>query len=369
MSGADNHPLHRLLRPAAVGRLFEAFSPLLPGSALVLLEPDGSPVVHRGEWSEPLVAEALDLNWRYTPITETAAVRLYRLLDGGQPLGALVITNPSDSSRPAEQALYFSLSLLCEQGVVNLHATREMAAITEAEVERERLIAELDAFSFTVAHDLKNPIGVIGGYALLLEENVGSFSPEEQKRYLRLIARGADKMNAIIGALLLLAGVRKMDDIDTMPLAMDHIIAEVLERQDNLVREYQAEILLPDGWPLARGYPPWVEEVWVNYVSNALKYGGRPPLIELGGEYMRDGMVRFWVRDNGPGLQPDEQARLFRAFTRLGQIKVEGHGLGLSIVQRIVDKLGGTVGVESKVGQGSLFYFTLPADDRVFQRE
>jgi signal transduction histidine kinase len=73
-----------------------------------------------------------------------------------------------------------------------------------------------------------------------------------------------------------------------------------------------------------------------------------------------DGTVRFWIRDNGPGLTPEEQTRLFTPFTRLDQAHAKGHGLGLSIVRRIVEKLGGQVGVESKVGQGSLFTFTLP---------
>jgi signal transduction histidine kinase len=110
--------------------------------------------------------------------------------------------------------------------------------------------------------------------------------------------------------------------------------------------------------------------VWVNYVSNALKYGGRPPHLEFGGELLpivsnsnviTSRPARFWVKDNGPGLTPEEQARLFTPFERLSQVKVSGHGLGLSIVKRIVEKLGGTVGVESAAGHGSTFYFTLPA--------
>jgi two-component system sensor histidine kinase/response regulator len=113
-------------------------------------------------------------------------------------------------------------------------------------------------------------------------------------------------------------------------------------------------------WPVALGYAPWVEEVWINYLSNAFRYGGRPPRLELGAEAQPDGRVRFWVRDNGAGLTPEDQARLFTPFTRLDQVQVKGHGLGLSIVRRIVEKLGGQVGVESQIGQGSTFSFTLP---------
>jgi signal transduction histidine kinase len=104
----------------------------------------------------------------------------------------------------------------------------------------------------------------------------------------------------------------------------------------------------------------------VNYLSNGLKYGGRPPRIELGADRVEHGpggqpLIRFWIRDNGAGLTPEERAKLFVPFTQLAQVEVEGHGLGLSIVQRIVDKLGGRAGVESEVGRGSLFWFTLPA--------
>jgi predicted aldo/keto reductase-like oxidoreductase len=167
-----------------------------------------------------------------------------------------------------------------------------------------------------------------------------------------------------------------------VPLDMASIVAEAQQRLAYMVEERQAEITLPDTWPVALGYGPWVEEVWVNYLSNALKYGGQPPRVELGassplvppigggappsipsiGGEVSGGMVRFWVRDNGPGFAPEEQAQLFTLFTRLDRIRAKGHGLGLSIVRRIVEKMGGQVGVESEVGRGSVFTFTLPGD-------
>jgi len=110
------------------------------------------------------------------------------------------------------------------------------------------------------------------------------------------------------------------------------------------------------------GHAEWIVEVWANYLSNSIKYGGQPPRVKLGAEVQPNGMVRFWVRDNGPGLSPEEQARLFTPFTRLDQVRAKGHGLGLSIVRRIVEKLGGQVGVESQIGQGSSFFFTLPGE-------
>jgi two-component system sensor histidine kinase/response regulator len=104
-----------------------------------------------------------------------------------------------------------------------------------------------------------------------------------------------------------------------------------------------------------------VEEIWTNYVSNAIKYGGVPPRVEVGASNEGEQIVRFWVRDNGPGLNEQQRQRLFTEFARLEPRRSEGHGLGLSIVQRIAEKLGGRVGCESAPGKGSTFWFTLPA--------
>jgi PAS domain S-box-containing protein len=234
-------------------------------------------------------------------------------------------------------------------------ALRQYAAELEASNE------ELDAFAHTVAHDLKNPLGNLMGSAEILLESYAELSEDQRQLCLRSISRGSERMSNIINALLLLASVRKIEEIAVEPLDMAHIVAEACERLSTLVDEHQAEIVLPETWPEALGYAPWVEEVWVNYVSNAIKYGGRPPRVELGAAVESASTVRFWVRDNGRGISPEDQARLFTPFTRLNQIQVKGYGLGLSIVQRIVEKLGGQVAVESQTGQGSIFSFILPA--------
>ena len=107
------------------------------------------------------------------------------------------------------------------------------------------------------------------------------------------------------------------------------------------------------------------EEIWVNYISNAIKYGGDPPRAELGADREDNGMIRFWIRDNGRGIAPEQQASLFKPFIRLDQAHTTGYGLGLSIVRRIVVRLGGEVGVDSHLGRGSVFFFSLPAHEGV----
>jgi signal transduction histidine kinase len=179
---------------------------------------------------------------------------------------------------------------------------------------------------------------------------------------LRTIARNGHKISSILEELLLLAQVRQVD-VPSTPLDMASVVAEAQQRLADMFDQSQATLLAPSTWPVALGYAAWVEEIWVNYLSNAIKYGGQPPRIELGAQILPDHMLRFWIRDNGGGIAPEEQAQLFKPFTRLDQVRAKGHGLGLSIVHRIADKLGGQAGVESagQPGSGSTFYFTLPA--------
>jgi PAS domain S-box-containing protein len=230
-----------------------------------------------------------------------------------------------------------------------------------AEAERERLIRELDAFAHTVAHDLKSPLQGIIGYASLLAEDGELLSSEDLLHYLGVIEQYGQKMTSIINELLLLASVRKQAEVALGPVEMGPVVASVLIRLDHLIRQMHADIVLPEeGWPPVCGYAPWIEEVWANYISNALKYGGQPPVVMLGAEVLPDRRVRCWVRDNGAGIPPEKTDRLFAEFARLEHMRLEGHGLGLSIVQRIMDRLGGEVGVKNVDGQGSEFSFILP---------
>jgi signal transduction histidine kinase len=235
--------------------------------------------------------------------------------------------------------------------------------LREYAAELETRNRELDAYAHTVAHDLKHPLSLIVGYADVLLSEEGTTTQEVLQVCARGIAGTARKMNSVIDELLLLAEVRKAD-VNMEPLDMGNIINAARKRLQPMIEQHEAEISLPDTWPAVLGHEPWVEQVWVNYLSNAIKYGGERPRIELGTDIDQatrpsGRSVRFWVRDHGPGLTEEEQEQLFTPFTRLGNRRAEGHGLGLSIVQRIVEKLDGEVGVESRPGEGSTFYFTL----------
>ncbi|MCS7178083.1 MAG: ATP-binding protein [Anaerolineae bacterium] len=294
------------------------------------------------------------------------------LMIGEQKLGAVLIGfkqprrfSPDEIARAEYMASHIALAIAKSQALALTH--REIARRKQVEAQlrqyADQLEArneELDAFAQMVAHDLRSLVALIVGYAEMLEDNLPAFSSDALREHLRSIAQYGHKMTDVIDALLKLATVRSQA-VESHPLDMAGIVADVLARVRDQIEHSGAQVILPPTWPVALGYRPWVEEVWFNYISNALKYGGQPPRVELGADYPPDspGMVRFWVQDNGPGLTPEEQGLLFTPFTRLTS-KGEGHGLGLSIVKRIVEKLGGEVSVESEPGRGSRFAFTLP---------
>jgi two-component system sensor histidine kinase/response regulator len=244
--------------------------------------------------------------------------------------------------------------------LVNQELAGRLEELARANAELEARNRELDAFAHTVAHDLKGPVASLVTYGGMLQDGFIEASEDSLQLFLDIILQSGQKMVNIVNELLLLASVRKAEEIEVEPLDMGCIVTGACQRLEGLVEKGQAEIVMPTAWPVAVGRGAWIEEVWVNYLSNAIKYGGQPPRVELGSD-METTTIRFWVRDNGRGLAAEEQARLFTPFERLHQVRAEGHGLGLSIVRRIVEKLGGQVGVDSEEGAGSTFWFRLAA--------
>ncbi|HEX3051730.1 MAG TPA: histidine kinase N-terminal 7TM domain-containing protein [Aggregatilineaceae bacterium] len=280
-------------------------------------------------WTDPPAAEV-------SFASRTVEITVAPLLDPRKQIGGqLVLLHDITERKRAEEAL------------------RRYATDLEASN------AELKAFAHTAAHDLKNPINAMISLGEILLMDLASTIPEESITMLQDLTQRGYKAARIVDDLLMLATVRQ-HDVKRVPVNMGHLIKDVERRLIDLMLEFQPEIREPAVWPVAVGYGPWLEEVWFNYISNAIKYGGRPPIIELGADPLSNGSVRFWVKDNGPGLTPDEQSRLFIPFTRLNEAGIAGHGLGLSIVQRIIQRLDGQVGVESAPDHGSRFYFVLP---------
>lgn len=282
------------------------------------------------------------------------------LISGSLSVQALTIAGVCSVLAP----LLLSSRLIRQQKTIHeknrqLHQLANKFRMANARLVEQN--AQLDAFSYTVAHDLQSPLNAIAGLSRLLEENFTTAPPEMIREHLRMIGRTTDKMNRIVEDLLLLAQVKETEKLPLEPLDMALIVDEAIASVGHAVDEYAAELSIPREWPQAIGYAPWVEQVWINYIGNALKYGGRPPIVRIGATAGKH-TVCFWVQDNGRGLTREQREALFIPFQRLDQQRLKGHGVGLSIVRNIVERLGGEVGVESSAvaGEGCRFYFTLP---------
>jgi PAS domain S-box-containing protein len=241
---------------------------------------------------------------------------------------------------------------------------RAKTAMRQKAAELEVRNIALDEFAHTMAHQVQGLLSQMVGYASYLEMQYGRELDDQFRTAIARIVQSGHKMNNVVSELLLLASIRG-GDVAIEPLNMQRVVAEVLKRLRYQIEQSKVEIYLPESWPVASGYGSWIEEAWVNYISNGIKYGGDPPRLELGSTRMPDGMIRFWVRDNGIGIPEIDQKQLFRPHTRLGPKQVRGEGLGLSIVRRVVARCGGQVGVESHEGEGSLFWFSLPPADGI----
>ncbi|MEM9487804.1 MAG: response regulator, partial [Myxococcota bacterium] len=253
--------------------------------------------------------------------------------------------------------LRFLQKELQEQNAV---LAEEIAQRKASELELQRNVAELrarnnelDTFARAVAHDLRNELAFLIGTAELLADEV-ELPPESAADLDNIIMTGR-RMSDTFQALLLLGQLRH--GAATMrPLNMTDLLSRVRVRLATAIAEKQAEIAEPETWQVTRGYAPWIEEVWLNYISNAIKYGGSPPHIEVGctevaamspapssdtpPEGVGQPAVRYWVRDNGSGVSEELKPLLFGDMIDLEKISNEGYGLGLSIVKQIIEKLG-----------------------------
>jgi PAS domain S-box-containing protein len=263
-----------------------------------------------------------------------------------------------------EFPLEISLSHLhTEAGTLGLAFITDITKRYQAEQELVLRNEELDAFAHTVAHDLKGPLGNIIGFANLLREDIAD-SPPEVRENLEYIEVHAMQMADMIDQLLLLAKLRDTSTV-LKHVSMQPVVQAAMARFEDQIADRQIAVEVAPDLPGARGYAPWLQEVFANLISNAIKYLGEDnpaPQIVIRGE-QQGNRARFEVQDNGVGIALEDQDRLFTEFTRFHESKALGHGLGLSIVRRIVARLEGQVGVESAPDQGSTFWFTLPVAD------
>ena len=221
---------------------------------------------------------------------------------------------------------------------------------------------ELESFSYSVSHDLRAPLRAIDGFSRILREEYDSQLGEEGRRYVETISRSAEHMGQLIGDILDFSRMSR-HEIAMTPVDMTALALEVYVEVRGRAPAERAIVFHIGDLPPARGERAMLRQVWVNLISNAVKYTRPRPeaAIEAGGS-TANGENTYWVKDNGVGFDMACADSLFGVFQRLhGDGEFEGTGIGLAIVKRIVTRHGGRVWAESKPGEGATFYFALPA--------
>lgn len=256
---------------------------------------------------------------------------------------------------PAEISLSF---LETENGKLSMAFISDISWRKKVQEELIRKNEELDAFAQTVAHDLASSLSGIVGFSEMLMQQADNIPEEEYRKFLGEIANSGRQMTNVVRELLIFASLKK-EEVEVSVVSINQLVEHVTTRLSYQINETNAEIRCASDMPNCYGYGAWVEEVIFNFVSNALKYGGSPPRITISYEITADDRVAYSVQDNGAGIDQDLFPILFADKSAEKSKLVKGFGLGLPIVKRIIDKLGGTVSVQSSPENGTAFTFTL----------
>lgn len=225
----------------------------------------------------------------------------------------------------------------------------------------EQRVAELDAFTYSVSHDLKEPLRGIEAFSQFLLEDYGDRLDEQGREYLVKLANASVRMKGLIDGLLRLSRVSRESRPRTRVNA-GRLLEGTIEGMQLTIDAKAATVEVEDSLPDVLADRPRIEEVFANLIGNALKFNesGRP-LVRVGVRGVEGGVATFYVQDNGIGIEPRYHERIFGMFQRLHRREdYEGTGAGLAIVKRVVEAHGGRIWVESQLGTGATFLFTLP---------
>jgi PAS domain S-box-containing protein len=295
------------------------------------------------------------------PPTETIRFR-----KDGSPVHVITSVAPIEIDRQVVEvvAIYTDISdrVRAENEIRTLNAQLEERVRVRTR-ELEAANRELEAFAYSVSHDLRAPLRSIDGFSQALEEDCGGALAPAGREHLARIRAGAQRMGELIDGLLALSRVTRVEmKLEVMDVAETarEILAELARRD----RERRVEVRLPERLPATCDHR-LMRSALENLLENAWKFTvhRRPGIIEVGSEPHADG-IAYFVRDNGAGFDMAYAGKLFIAFQRLHKVEeYPGIGLGLANVQRIVHRHGGRVWAEARPDQGATFWFTLPAPE------
>jgi len=269
----------------------------------------------------------------------------------------LIVSHDITNRKEAEEALRRSEEQLRE---LNASLDRRVA---EQTAELRDSNAELSAFAHTVSHDLRAPLRAMEGFAAALSEDYGDKLDQDGHDFIQHIIDSANRMDTLVNDLLSYSRLGRAE-LRVGRVDLQAIVDEALHQLAADIKTCQADIEIIGKLPIVMGHKATLVQVAANLISNGIKFvpAGVPPQLRIWSEQRPDGMIRLWIEDHGIGIDDAYQTRVFQVFERLHGIEsYPGTGIGLAIVARVCERLGGRCGVESKVGQGSRFWVEFPA--------
>jgi signal transduction histidine kinase len=259
-----------------------------------------------------------------------------------------------------------SINLLVQNMHYSLERARqEIDARKRAEKDREQLIndlkaknQELNRFAITVSHDLKTPLITMSGYLGYLEKDARDGNRERMQKDISQINEAAKQMGRFVDQILDLSRVGRIINPPS-DVGFGDIVQDALKLSEGLIRSGQVRIQVESDLPIVRVDRGRVVQVMQNLITNSIKFMGEQgsPALEIGALTTNDGTA-FFVKDNGMGIDAQHQIGIFELFNKLDRTS-EGSGIGLALVKRIIEVHGGKIWVESELGKGATFFFTL----------
>jgi signal transduction histidine kinase len=228
---------------------------------------------------------------------------------------------------------------------------------------------ELEAFGYSISHDLRAPLRAMEGFSRALLEDYGDRLDETGVQYAQRVVTAAQSMDELIRDLLAYSRITRAE-LRLVPVEVDRLVRAAVEQLDAEIRGRNAQVVVSPPLPPVMGHDATLAQVLANLLGNGMKFvpKGRTPEVRVRAE-RRNGNVRLWIEDNGIGIAPEHHERIFRVFERLhGASDYPGTGIGLAIVRKGVERMGGRVGVESAVGGGSKFWIELPQAEAASER-
>jgi light-regulated signal transduction histidine kinase (bacteriophytochrome) len=291
---------------------------------------------------------------------------LYQNEEKERRAAELVIANKElafqneEKEKRAQELIVANRELKNAQDDIRLLNEELEQKVIDRTAELEAVNKELGSFSYSVSHDLRAPIRAINGYTRILSEDYGEKLDAEGNRILHAIIGNSRKMGELIDDLLAFSKLGRKQ-VTVAEIFMNELVQAV---RDELIFDEGDNIPLFDVQLLrsAKGDKSLIRQVWINLISNAIKYSRHKPStkIEIGSSEQGK-MVVYFIKDNGAGFDMQYYDKLFGVFQRLhSQEEFEGTGIGLAIVQKIVERHKGTVWAESVLDEGTSFYFSLP---------